>query len=356
MRSFVSAVLGALAFVQYAQGLRIFLTNDDGWASANIREFYRVLKGAGHDVLMVAPVVDNSGQGGRSVFTTSVNLTSNGEFGSVLAGAPSLGSDPMDSHIWYYNGTPGACVFVGLDYVAPKVWGPNIVPDLLVSGPNVGQNLGPFLYTLSGTMGATYSAVGRGIPGIAFSAASNGGQRYYKWVNQTTAAGLKDPATISAELSLSLVEQVVKNAPKGQKILPLGYGLNVNYPSITSFTNNSCICPPFVQTRLTGGAFTDKAAFNATTGLFTFANLLGDGVNRCINGDCRLPGETNVVASGCQSSVSVFTVDYDAPLGRDTSRVQHQMLPLVKFESGGYGKREAMTTYELEEKSERRHK
>jgi 5'-nucleotidase len=35
---------------------------------------------------------------------------------------------------------------------------------------NVGTNLGPFLYTLSGTMGGTYAAVGRGIPGIVSSA------------------------------------------------------------------------------------------------------------------------------------------------------------------------------------------
>jgi 5'-nucleotidase len=252
----------------------------------------------------------------------------------VLAGAPSIGHDPHDDHVWYYNGTPAACTFVGLDYVLPIVW-PGVTPDLFVSGPNVGTNLGPFLYTLSGTIGSTYAAVGRGIPGIAFSASTDGGQRYYKWVNKTTKAGLPDPATINAELSVKLVNELAKNTRRGERLLPLGYGLNVNYPAITSFDNKSCIHPPFIQTRLTGGAFTDKAVYNATTKLFTFGNVLGSGVNRCINGDCRLPGETDVT-SGCKSSVSVFSIDYDAPLGHDTSHTQERLLPLVQFERGHY--------------------
>ena len=35
--------------------------------------------------------------------------------------------------------------------------------DLVVAGPNEGANAGPFLYTLSGTMGATYISVYRGV-------------------------------------------------------------------------------------------------------------------------------------------------------------------------------------------------
>lgn len=35
--------------------------------------------------------------------------------------------------------------------------------DLVVAGPNEGQNNGPFLYTISGTIGATYAAVERNV-------------------------------------------------------------------------------------------------------------------------------------------------------------------------------------------------
>ena len=63
--SFNRSVCVVLSLVSYAQSLNILVNNDDGWAAANIREFYRLLKKNGHNVLMVAPVVDNSGQGGR---------------------------------------------------------------------------------------------------------------------------------------------------------------------------------------------------------------------------------------------------------------------------------------------------
>ena len=150
--SFVASLLALSA--SHAKALNILVNNDDGFGSANIREFYRLLKAHGHNALIVAPVDNESGQGGRSVFTTSPTLTKPSEFNLIPAGAPSFGTDPHDSHIWYYNGTPAACTFFALDYVVPKVW-PGRKVDLLVSGPNFGTNLGPFLYTLSGTIGAT---------------------------------------------------------------------------------------------------------------------------------------------------------------------------------------------------------
>ena len=137
-----------------SDALNIIVNNDDGFASANIREFYRLLKAAGHNAWIVAPVDNESGTGGTSVFTNQPKLTRPSEYGIIPAGAPSFGTDPNDSHIWYYNGTPAACTFFALDYVVPRYWNGTKV-DLLVSGPNFGDNLGPFLYTLSGTIGAT---------------------------------------------------------------------------------------------------------------------------------------------------------------------------------------------------------
>ncbi|KAI4142391.1 MAG: hypothetical protein LQ340_007360, partial [Diploschistes diacapsis] len=249
--------LAALTVYPISQGLKILLGNDDGYGSANIRAFYGSLKASGHDVVLVAPVVDNSGQGGRSVFTTYSTLQSEGEYDLVAAGAPSIAADPSDSHICLY------------------------------------------------------------------------GQRSYLQINQTTVTGYPDPAVVYANLSTSLVNQLAKNTKKGQPLLPLAYGLNVNYPSITSLTNASCIAPKFFQTRLTGGAFTDEAVFNATSGTFSYANILGSGVNACINGNCSLPGETSAVNAGCQSSVSVFTVDYDAPATHSTASIMNSLKPLV---------------------------
>lgn len=350
--SLVTTALAALATSSTA--LNILVNNDDGFGSANIRELYRLLKAKGHDVLMVAPVDNESGQGGRSSYSSIGTLAVPSEYDLVPAGSPALGTDPQDSNIWYYNGTPAACTFVALDYVIPHHWD-NRTVDLFVAGPNFGDNLGPFLYTLSGTMGSTYAAVGRGIPGIAFSG-GNSEQRSYQWINKTTPSGAPDPATILGALAVEVVEQLVKNTKKGHRLLPIGYGINVNNPVITSLTNKSCVAPPFVQTRLTGGAFTDSAVYNATSKTFTYGNSLGSGVNRCINGNCALPGETTVVGDGCYSSVSVFTVDYDAPIGSDQGGVRTALEPLVVYESPSKMARELKrSAQEIEERAPLRH-
>lgn len=190
-----------------------------------------------------------------------------------------------------------------------------------------GLNLGPFLFTLSGTIGATYTAVERGIPAIAFSGAYSVSSPYFL-VNETTAAGLEDPATITAKLAANLVQTLVEKA-KGSRILPLGYGINVNIPLITSYKDDSCVDPPFIHSRLTGGAVVDSAVYNETTGLFSYGDLVAEGTNQCINGDCSLPGETDVVES-CQSSVSVFTVDYDAPNCAGSKDIRDMLSPLVQ--------------------------
>ncbi|OCT51594.1 Acid phosphatase [Cladophialophora carrionii] len=329
--SLLSAAVAASACVGTSSAISILLGNDDGFGSAQVREFYRLLKESGHQVIMVAPADNQSGMGGRSVFTSNKSLAVNTEFDLIPAGAPSIGRDPNDPDIWYYNGTPAAVTYVSLDYVIPNFYGNRSI-DLYVGGPNFGLNQGYFYYTLSGTIAGTYAAIQRNLPGIAFSGA-NSEQRSYTWINKTTPSGHPDPATIQAQLATNLVNQLV-NATRGKdRILPLGYGLNVNTPFITSLTNDSCVNPPFIQTRLGGGGTTDKAVWNATSGIFTFANLITEGNNVCINGNCALPGETPVVDNGCYGAVSVFTIDTDAPLGAAQDSVRAALQPLVAYEN-----------------------
>jgi 5'-nucleotidase len=188
-----------------------------------------------------------------------------------------------------------------LDYVVPKVWN-GTRPDLFVSGPHEGNNLGSFRYTLSGTIGSAYAAVERGIPGIAFSAGDKA-HRGYKAVS-----GSNDVATLNAVASVKIVNQFAISVQSG-RLLPYGYGISVNLPIL----NSSCSSPNYVQSRLTGGAFVGKAVLNPMTNVFTLGNDLNNpGVNACLNGDCNLPGET-IVILGCSVSLSVFTIDYNAP-------------------------------------------
>ncbi|OIW35213.1 acid phosphatase [Coniochaeta ligniaria NRRL 30616] len=291
----------ALALAGYGTALNILMNNDDGFGSGNLRELYKLLKANGHNVWIVAPATQQSGKGGSSEFTDQANLTANSQYDLIPAGAPSVGPDPVDSHIWYYNGTPAACTFVALDYVLPN-FADFSTPDLVVTGPNYGTNLGNFVWTLSGTAGAAYSATARGIPAIALSGSNKAVN--YKDVNSTS-----HPAYLVAALSAKIVQGVIDSAA-GASILPLGYGLNVNFPPLS--TNWSSL--PVVQTRMTGNSEVDIAQAGAVPGTFTWGNIrpLAAGANVCLSGDCTLPDETFVVASG-KVAMSLYITDYSAP-------------------------------------------
>ncbi|KAJ4409124.1 hypothetical protein N0V91_002941 [Didymella pomorum] len=333
MRVSLSTVLtAALGLASSSNALRILMGNDDGFGSGNLRELYKLLKEAGHEVLVVAPAQQQSGKGGTVIWAESANLTLASQYDIVPAGSKSVGRDPSDDNIWYYDGTPAACTFVALDYVLPRYYPEwHGTADLFVAGPNYGTNLGAFVMGLSGTVGATFAAVSRSIPGIATSASN-------KAVPYFNVTGLNHPAALAAKVTFEVVNEFIENTPSGQSVLPLGYGVNVNIPELVNGTT-----PPIVKTRLTGNANTDVAVYDETTGLFDWDNIdpVAAGINAAYNGDTSLPGESWVVAGG-GVSVSVFTMDFSAPANTYTDLVFDKVESL--FSDGnetrrGYSKR-----------------
>ncbi|KAK0502944.1 sure-like protein [Armillaria luteobubalina] len=300
-------LLSALSVPVYSKSssLNILLTNDDSWASANIRATYSALKADGHNVLMVAPAVQQSGRGGTFVLPTTNITAPGGEFGSIPVGAPFFGHDENDQNLWYFNGTPASSAVFGIDIIAPTHFGSKPI-DLVVSGPNEGGNNGPFLYTLSGTIGASYASVERGIPAIAISA-GNGTHRSF-----TTNTGAKDdPANIAAKLVANFVAALARGIDTTKtRLLPLGVGIGINMPVFGP--GNPCVAPPFISTRMTGGAIIDKISIDPTTGFPVSTDLVADGLNVNLNGNTQLPGET-IISAECKTAVSVYSVDYDAP-------------------------------------------
>lgn len=334
--------------------LNIILTNDDSWASSNLRAFYYALRTAGHNVQVVAPAHGQSGKGGTVVLPTNKTIVTAGEFNALPASSPYSGHNESDSSLAYFDGTPAACIFWALDQVKPF----NGDIDLLVSGPNFGTNLGPSLFTLSGTIGATYTAIERGIPGIAFSA-SNNASGYVSRPTARTAdspplvftlitsphsrlalqqeldlENPNEPSNLIAVASANFVNSFASQrlhkrsyTPKNQglgkssnRILPYAIGLNVNYSPLNS---SSCKTPEWVHTRLTGGAVTDKLVIGSD-GLPAYENYSPEnGLNTCINGDCSLPGETTEVEKGCRAAVSIFSTDYDAPKSSSSKTSDH---------------------------------
>ncbi len=191
--------------------LRILLTNDDGFESRNLQALYTTLKAAGHDVILSAPYRNQSGMSARYGFYTDLSPTDSASpEGVIAAGAPGVGPTTIDVDQYYVDSTPVGAVLYGLEVMAPKKWG--VAPDLVISGPNNGNNLG--LGTPhSGTVGAAITALNSGIPALAVSGDS---------ANAAT-------APLLAAITRRVMAAAMVNGRIG---LPAGIGLNVNVPEL----------------------------------------------------------------------------------------------------------------------------
>jgi 5'-nucleotidase len=127
--------------------LEILLTNDDGYAAPGIDAIATALMAEPNvEVTIVAPAANQSGTGDRTTpgtLTTQSVTTTSGIAATAVAGYPA-------------------------DTVNVALAELDLEPDLVVSGINFGQNIGPSV-DISGTVGAAKEAVRRGIPALAVS-------------------------------------------------------------------------------------------------------------------------------------------------------------------------------------------
>ena len=122
--------------------MTILLTNDDGIESAGLASLRDAF--IEHEVWIIAP------DGERSAQSHSITV-----------------HDPircrrLDDRVFASSGTPADCVIVGVLGVM------GVKPDVVVSGINIGPNLGTDII-FSGTVAAARQAAFMGIPGIAVS-------------------------------------------------------------------------------------------------------------------------------------------------------------------------------------------
>jgi len=179
----------------------------------------------------------------------------------------------------YVNSYPVTSVKYGISTLSPKFF--SAKPDIVVTGPNVGSNLG--LATLgSGTVGAATEAVKEGIPGIAFSG-TTGSQTAWN-------AAVSNYEIVYAQLATKITQTVTAS---GKPYLASNIYLNVNFPASTSSSCSSAAQFKFVLSRI-----------NTAIPVLT-----GKDVVTCGNGG-RLPTETTVVDTpGCYVSISVGHAD-----------------------------------------------
>lgn len=176
--------------------MRILLTNDDGYLAAGIKAVYANLVHAGHEVVIIAPERNSSGAGQSIAVYNPISITQ------------------VEEKIYFVSSTPADSVRLGLQYVYKS---PDNYPDLVVSGVNLGENVGEdVLY--SGTVGAAREASLHGIPALAFS--TNG-------VNKDTHNKF-DHLQSAARVVGELVAKVEANL----KQLPKVFVWNINIPNV----------------------------------------------------------------------------------------------------------------------------
>ncbi|WP_374344180.1 5'/3'-nucleotidase SurE [Azonexus sp.] len=164
--------------------MRILLSNDDGYFAPGLAALAEALARFG-EIVVVAPEQNRSG--------ASNSLTLDRPL--MLKKAP-IG-------FYFVNGTPTDCVHLAVTGMLDEL------PDIIVSGINLGANMGDdTIY--SGTVAAATEGYLLGIPSFAVSLTSFEGRHF----------------TTAARVAASLVERFIEN-PISEPVL-----LNVNVPDI----------------------------------------------------------------------------------------------------------------------------
>ena len=127
--------------------MRILLTNDDGIQAVGIRDLYKALVAAGHEVMVVAPISEQSAVGPAITIAMPLRVKAFKENGFRGLGV---------------SGTPADCVKLALTTLCPDA------PDVVVSGINAGANVGvDIIY--SDTVSAATEGGLMGYPAVAVS-------------------------------------------------------------------------------------------------------------------------------------------------------------------------------------------
>ena len=138
---------GSASAASSQKPLTIVVTNDDGYNAPGINTMVQALRALPKvTVKVVAPATNQSGTGSKT--TAGPIMTTKAK---TLSGYPAVA----------VQGYPADTIGVALGTL-------HLHPNLVVSGINFGQNLGPVL-DLSGTVGAARAAATKGIPAVAAS-------------------------------------------------------------------------------------------------------------------------------------------------------------------------------------------
>ena len=168
--------------------MRALLTNDDGIYAKGIEALYLALNEE-HDVTVVAPETEQSAVGHAITWLHPLRITTVRRNGAFFGYA--------------LDGTPADCVKIALTELM------NPPPDVVISGINMGANVGVNVI-YSGTVSAATEAAVFGVPSVAMSIDSFETEDF-------------SAATAFIRRLLPLIEKFG---------LPQGVSLNVNIPNV----------------------------------------------------------------------------------------------------------------------------
>jgi len=178
--------------------MAVLVTNDDGYAAPGIDAMVEALrKLPSVTVTVVAPQVNQSGTGGK---TTDGVLKA--KTVKTMSGYEATAVD----------GYPADSIRYALTTVLTSP------PNLVVSGINNGQNVGPFI-RISGTVGAAEAAADVGIPAIAVS------------------QGFGNPPDYASAARIVVAWITAHRAEYNGAAEEKGHVININVPTCTTGTN-----------------------------------------------------------------------------------------------------------------------
>lgn len=256
--------------------MKLLICNDDGYQAEGLLFLIKYFSKRGYDVYTIAPYKEQSGKSHSITLTEKMKLIE------------------KSADFWILDGTPADCVNVGLCGLLP------IKPDLVISGINIGYNIGTdTLY--SGTVCAAKEAVIHGYPAISLSSG-------------TAQNGEDTIGALSCHINYAEIEKFLDNNftalikaaeshPKTNRHL-----ININFPG---GTNNFAGIKRTITSRETRRQ--DKTVtFKSDTGE-TYIQVKGE---NCIHNDQQLITDTAAVRAGyvSVSTINVLPEDSEIPI------------------------------------------
>ncbi len=226
--------------------MRILLTNDDGLRAPGIEALHAELLRLG-EVFTVAPLEVQS--------ATSHSVT----FNVPLMARQMRINDRMTG--FAIDGRPADCVKLAIENVWPEHHPQHPRPDVVVSGMNMGCNVGIHII-YSGTVGAAIEAAFLGLPSIAVSlyVESELNRRAYDKVRWD----------VAARHARQAIERCLEHGPLQPRSV-----LNINIPATTS----EAPLPPIKVVPMNLGGMTDRYERRVAPNGQIYYWCVGDGMD-----------------------------------------------------------------------------